>query len=102
MQEISLGQYAIPFLITILLAFVFKPFDKSDGSSILKDWQKGYIAAILGVAIGFVAMFYKGGVVTFTTWVDYILYGFVQGTSAIGIFKLAQFTPGVPITLSKP
>ena len=46
-------------------------------------------------------MFYKGGAVTFANWVDYILYGFVQGTSAIGIFKLAQFTPGVPMTPPK-
>ena len=97
MQEISLGQYAIPFLITILLAFVFKPFDNPDGTSKLKDWVKGYIAAGIGILIGLVAMFYKGDVISFTSWVDYILYGFVQGTSAIGIFKLAQFTPGVPI-----
>jgi len=96
MQEVNLGQYAIPFIITILLAFVFKPFDNPDGTSKLKDWIKGYIAAALGILICLVAMFYKGGTITFTTWVDYILYGFIQGASAIGIFKLAQFTPGVP------
>lgn len=101
MQEVNLGQYAIPFLITILLAFVFKPFENPDGTSKIKDWTKGYIAAAIGVVVGIVAMFYKGGEITFTTWVDYILYGFVQGTSAIGIFKLAQFTPGVPISPPK-
>lgn len=97
MQEINLGQYAVPFLITILLAFAFKPFENPDGTSKIKDWVKGYIAAALGVLVGIVAMFYKGGPITFVAWVDYILYGFVQGTSAIGIFKLAQFTPGIPI-----
>jgi len=95
-MEVNLGQYALPFLLTILLAFAFKPLDNCDGTSKLKDWQKGYIAATLGIAIGIVAMFYKGGQINFTTWVDFILYGFVQGTSAIGIFKLAQVTPGVP------
>lgn len=96
MQEVSLGQYAIPFLITVLLAFVFRPFGRADGTSRIKDWQKGYIAAAIGILIALVAMFYKGGTITFTTWVDFILYGFIQGTSAIGIFKLAQFTPGIP------
>lgn len=101
MQEVSLGQYAVPFLITILLAFAFKPFDNQDGTSKVKDWLKGYIAAGIGILIGIVAMFYGGKAITFVSWVDYILYGFVQGTSAIGIFKLAQFTPGVPITPPK-
>ena len=101
MNEIQLGQYAIPFIITILLAFAFKPFDNIDGTSRWPDWVKGYVAAALGVAIGIVAMFYKGVAPTFVSWVDYILYGFIQGTSAIGIFKLAQFTPGVPITPPK-
>lgn len=96
MQEVSLGQYAIPFLITTLLAFVFKPFDNPDGTSKIKDWLKGYIAAGIGVLIGIVAMFYEGKPITFISWVDYTLYGFIQGTSAIGIFKLAQFTPGIP------
>lgn len=100
-MEINLGQYAVPFLVTIFLAFAFKPFDKPDGTSSIPDWLKGYCAAIVGVLIGIVAMFYGGGQITFTTWVDFILYGFVQGTSAIGIFKLSQFTPGVPITPPK-
>lgn len=98
MQEINLGQYAIPFLITIFLAVIFKPFDNPDGTSKLPDWLKGYIAIGIGVALGIIGMFYSGvQPITFKVWVDYILYGFVQGAASIGIFKIAQFTPGIPL-----
>ena len=101
MQEIQLGQYAIPFLITIFLSLIFKPFDKEDGTSSIKDWVKGYVVVFLGIGLSIVGMFYKGAPLTFVSWVDYILYGVVIGTSAIGIFKIAQFTPGVPISPPK-
>jgi hypothetical protein len=101
MNEIQLGQYAVPFLITIFLAVIFKPLDNADGTSKVADWVKGYVALALGIALGIVAMLYKGIQPTFVMWVDYILYGFVQGAASIGIFKLAQFTPGVPISPPK-
>jgi len=100
MNEIQLGQYAVPFLITIFLALIFKPFDKVEGSSI-PDWVKGYVALAIGIGLGIVAMLYKGVQPTFVAWVDYVLYGVVQGAASIGIFKLAQFTPGVPISPPK-
>jgi hypothetical protein len=101
MNEIQLGQYAVPFLITIFLAILFKPLDNPDGTSKVADWVKGYFALVIGIGLGIIAMLYKGVQPTFVAWVDYILYGLVQGAASIGIFKLAQFTPGVPISPPK-
>lgn len=102
MQEINLGQYAIPFLITIFLSIVYKPFDNPDGSSKIPDWVKGYTAICIGVILSIIGMFYSGAdTSSFKVWVDYILYGFVQGAASIGIFKIAQFTPGIPISPPK-
>ena len=101
MEEIKLGQYALPYVIMVLLALAYKPFDNPDGTSGIKDWQKGYLAVAVGIAVGIVAMFYSNVAPTFKSYVDFILYGLEKGFAAVGVFKIAQFTSFVPITPPK-
>lgn len=101
MEEIKLGQYALPYVIMIFLALAYKPFDNPDGTSKIKDWQKGYLAVIIGIAIGIVALFYSSVVPSFKSYVDFILYGLEKGFAAVGVFKIAQFTPLIPVTPPK-
>jgi len=47
--------------------------------------------------VGIVGLFYSCVERTVVTWIDYTFYGFVQGAASIGMYKIAQFTPGIPI-----
>ncbi len=44
----------------------------------------------LGVAVDIGAMFYVGAQPNFKTIVDYALYGFINGGSAIGLWELVS------------
>jgi len=87
MQEISFGQYALPVILTVVLAVIYKQFDKADGTSSLPNRIKPLIAIGAGICLGVVGMFYNGVQPAFKAVVDYVLYGFMTGCSAVGLWE---------------
>ncbi len=87
MQEISFGQYALPVVLMVALAFFYKFFDRADGTSYISDRAKPLIAITLGMGLGIVGMYYNGIQPVFKNIVDHALYGFMAGASAIGLWE---------------
>jgi hypothetical protein len=87
MEEISFGQYALPVILMVGLAFFYKIFDKADGTSYIPNRLKPLIAISLGIILGIVAMFYNGIQPVFKNIVDYVLYGFMAGAGAVGLWE---------------
>jgi len=101
MNEIQIGRYTLPVILMVILALVYKPFDKPDGTSKIPDWGKIYIAVAVGIGLGILALFMAGVPATLINIVGYILDGFYIGAGAVGIFNMAKITPGIPITPPK-
>ena len=85
--EISLGQYALPVIMTVILALVYKSFEKADGTSSINNRLKPWIAIWIGIGLGSINLFYGGGTATFKTIVDAVLYGVMTGASAVGLWE---------------
>ena len=90
MGEINIGAYAFPFILAAILAFVYKQFELPDGSSRLSAAWKTRIPVIVGVIGSIGAMFYLGIEPTYKNLVDYAIYGFIEGGSAIGLWELVS------------
>ena len=90
MEEIKLGQYALPLLLTIILALIYKfvPIEFSDR-------YKALIAVFVGVGLSLLTVWYKGLGFDIVNVVDYGLYGLMVGASAVGIYELQR-------TVTKP
>jgi len=82
MEEVKLGQYAIPVLLMVILGFIYKVVPE------IPDRWKPLISAGLGVCLGLAAVLYAGKEWTFVNVVDYVLYGFMGGASAVGLYEV--------------
>ncbi len=71
----------------VLLALLYKTFQKPDGTSSLSDPIKTWTAITLGAALGIVVLFYKGLQPTFPVIVDNLLYGIMTGAAAVGLWE---------------
>lgn len=87
-DNIMLGKYSLPFILSIILGLVFKKTKLAD------DW-KPYIAALCGCALGIGAMFYNHTIdlVSFKLVADYLLSGLIAGTAATGIYEMNKAGP---------
>ena len=90
MGEVSLGQYALAPLLTVILALIYKfvPVE-------FPDRFKALIAIGFAIGLSIAAAFYKGLDITFIVVVDYALHGLMLGASAVGIYELQR-------TVTKP
>ena len=89
MEEITFGGYAMPVVLSIILGFIYKVV----GS--IPDRFKACIAVICGVALGNLGLAYHGYEFTLVRVVDYSLWGFMAGASAVGLYELQR-------TVTKP
>jgi len=81
----SIGQYSVPFLLTIILTLVYKFVP------IIPDKFKALIAGASGVGLAILAMFYSAPVeITFQLWVNTIIGGFLIGMSAVGLYEATR------------
>jgi hypothetical protein len=87
MNEVNFGQYALPVILMVGLGFIYKLFDRADGTSYIPNRLKPLIAIGLGMALGIVGMFYNGIQPIFKNIVDYLLYGFMAGAGAVGLWE---------------
>lgn len=85
MIEIAFGGYALPVLLTVFLALVYKIMGEN-----IKDRWKAMIAVGFGMCLGAVYVPYEGLAFTAKNFVDYILNGFMVGASAVGIYEVQR------------
>ena len=79
-EEIRLGQYAIPVLISLFLGIIFN-------FAPIGDRYKPLIAIGLGLCLGIIAIRYHGQAWTLVVIIDYVLYGIMAGCGAIGLYE---------------
>lgn len=79
-ELVKLGGYGIPFLMTAFLAVIYQFHNFTD------KW-KNAIALFLGIGLSILFLFYKGMPLNVVNLIDYTIYGFLQGASAVGIWK---------------
>jgi len=95
-ETLMVGSYAVPFLLTLILAVVYSFFVEKTGDppvevSMLSDKAKNGIALCLGILLGIAALILKwdagGGAITASSVILYALNGFIQGAAAVGLWK---------------
>jgi hypothetical protein len=85
MDEISLGAYSLPLILSVFLGIVYKYW------STLADRYKSLIALGFGALLGILAMFYNAEApYTIKMIVDYFLAGFMAGASAVGLYEAGR------------
>lgn len=91
MQDVQFGQYAIPVLLTVILAIAYKFV----GQDRLKDKWKSLIACLVGIGLGFLALWYNGLDWNPVNIVDHAIYGLMTGAASVGLYELQR-------TVTKP
>lgn len=88
-DSIMLGKYSLPFILTIILGFIFK-------RTTISNDLKPYIAMLIGCILGIGGMFYQVtySEITFQILADYILAGGMAGSAATGIYEMSKSAPG--------
>ena len=83
--DMSIGQYSVPFLLTIILTLIYKFVP------VIPDQFKAVFAGGTGIALAILAQFYSAPVeVTFQLWVNSIIGGFLIGMSAVGLYEATR------------
>ncbi|NIP33137.1 hypothetical protein GWN26_09245 [Candidatus Saccharibacteria bacterium] len=81
MQEIALGQYSIPVILTVVLTLIYK-------MTVVPDRVKALVAIGIGVVLGIIGMVYNAAPpYTAKLVIDYALYGFMTGAAAVGLYE---------------
>ena len=83
--DVQLGAYTVPVILTVVLAIVYK----FSGTGVPDKW-KAVIACLVGIALGFVALWYTGKPWTPVNIVDHAIYGLMTGASAVGLYELSR------------
>lgn len=84
MEEIQLGHYALPVLITVILGLVYKI------ATVIPERLKPVISVLIGVGLGLYAIEYAEKAWTLVIITDYVLYGFMVGASAVGLYEISK------------
>ena len=102
MDQIVIGKYGLPLLITAILAFVFGFWSNPD---LVPNYVKRITAVGTAMLLCLLALFYQAATpvdpvnpaahvaVNLISVVNYLVMGFILGTSAIGINQLGKSGP---------
>ncbi len=97
MGEVNFGQYALPVILMVILSLVYKVFGEDAGNpGMISDKAKPIIAICAGMGLGIVGMFYNAIPLIFKNFVDYLLFGFMAGCSAVGLWEGIRATVNPP------
>ncbi len=92
-ETMKIGQYAIPWILSIVLAFIYSQLS-------LTDKVKNLTAVLCGIAFGLIAIWVSPKTETWTALniFEHTLYGFNAGLTAVGFWKTVniQFRPTTP------
>lgn len=85
MENINLGQYSLPVILSICLGVIFKLWAK------FPDRFKSLVAIVIGALLGVAAMYYnQQAPFTVKIWIDYILYGCMAGAASVGLYEVTR------------
>ena len=84
-MEIQFGAYALPVVLMVILGFFYRIV----GDGIDNRW-KSVIAVFAGVGLGIAGIAYNAQPWTAKVIIDYTLYGFMMGASAVGIWEVTS------------
>lgn len=79
-DALKIGAYAIPWVLSILLAFLYSQLT-------LTDKRKNLIAVFCGIALGCIAIWTGAEVWSASNIIDHVIYGFNAGLTAVGFWK---------------
>ena len=80
MEEVTFGQYGLPIILTIIMGVAYKFVN-------ITDKYKALICIGIGMGLGLLALAYNELAWTVPNIVDYALYGFMSGASAVGLYE---------------
>jgi hypothetical protein len=83
---LSLGKYALPVVLSVILGVIYKAI----GPDRLGDRWKPLIACAVGMGLGFVVLIYNQMPWTPTNIIDGLLSGFMYGASAVGLYEVSR------------
>lgn len=89
MDEVTFGQYSLPVLLTVLMGVLFKFIPLGD------RWKALFTIAI-GTGLGILGLAYAGKPWEVKFIVDYALFGFMSGASAVGLYEGVYRTAANP------
>lgn len=89
MEEVTFGQYGLPVLLTVLMGVIFKFVP-------ISDRFKALVTIFLGTGLGLLGLAYAGKPWEVKFIVDYALYGFMAGASAVGLYEGVYRTAANP------
>jgi hypothetical protein len=85
-DEVTLGQYTLPVLLTVILGIFYKILGEGLG-----DRWKSLIALAVGLGLGMVAMVYnQTAPYEWRVVIDYGLYGLMSGAAAVGLYEVSR------------
>ena len=82
-QELTIGAFGISIILSILLRMIYNTFN-------IINSYKPWIAVLLGMGLGIIALLYNGEVLSSQTIIDYEIRGFMTGATAIGFYEMTQ------------
>jgi hypothetical protein len=88
-SQMMLGTYSLPFILSMILGFIYKKTNIADDA-------KPFVAAICGGILGLLAMVYNNSysAIDFTMIADYFLAGSIGvGFGATGIHEATKASP---------
>lgn len=90
-DTLRIGQYTIPWILSIVLAFVYSQLT-------LTDKIKNLVAVLCGIAFGIIVIWVAPEVWSPLNIIEHILYGFNAGLTAVGFWKTVniQLKPPTP------
>lgn len=86
MNDVMIGQFTLSVLLTTITGIVYKFFDNPDGTSSLPEKWKTLVVIVAGEGLGLVAMLYNNIPWTAQNVINYMIYGFMIGTTSIGMW----------------
>jgi len=82
MEEIQIGQYSIPIILMVILGIIYNVSGET-----LSNRIKPIISVVIGMMLGMVALLRGGLPFDIQHVIDYVLYGFMSGAAAVGIYE---------------
>ena len=83
MSDIIIGSFTASVVLNVLLRLIYNTINIPDK---LKPW----IAIVLGMGFGVVAMFYADIECGFRCTVDHLTLGFMTGANAVGLYEITR------------
>ena len=83
--EMTIGQYAVPFILTIIMGLIFKFIP------VIQDRWKSLLTVVFAMVLAVISMYFTAPeVVTFQMWINTVIGGLLIGASAIGVYELQR------------